>query len=218
MLPAIAGSGGEGATAVLFCPRKSFIGAMFAAGPLRILVHEPVSHLAENHREGYKMTWTFGDRLGKVDLLPGGLHAARCRTCERRRAFPEADPSLDRKIPPAEPVQLGKTLEQKGREYRAACAAPFFVGPPSGPRMRLVFRAKSLVAAAPRCEPGGEPGRGLNAGSQLQELEEGDRTPATAALCHAPARTSDRPDVLPAARQPPPPSRGRAAGTAGPRT
>ena len=64
-------------TAVLFCTRKPFINEMLAArsGPLRILVHQPVSLLAENHHEGYKMTWTFGDRFGKVDFLPGGLHA-----------------------------------------------------------------------------------------------------------------------------------------------
>ena len=44
--------------AVLFCPRKPFINAMLDAGsgPLGILAREPVSLLAENHCEGYKMT------------------------------------------------------------------------------------------------------------------------------------------------------------------
>ena len=47
--------------AVSFRPRKPFINAMLDAGPLGILAHEPASLLAENHREGYKMTCTFGD-------------------------------------------------------------------------------------------------------------------------------------------------------------
>ena len=38
------------------------------------------------------------------------MHAARSRTCERRRALPEAAPSLDRKYP----RQAVKKLEQKG--------------------------------------------------------------------------------------------------------
>ena len=57
-------------TAVLFCLRKPFINAMLAteSEPLRILVHQPVSLLAKNHHEGYKMTWTFGDRTARFGL------------------------------------------------------------------------------------------------------------------------------------------------------
>ena len=102
------------------------------------------------------MTWTFGNRSGKVDFLPGGLHAAwnRRRTCERRRALPEADPSLDRKCP--RQTRAVKKLEQKAvpleQGWGAGLCCLYATITILEGRLRTNWRSSTVCAHKPRSD------------------------------------------------------------------